>query len=61
MSRYRPRTFRRESDLKHLVGTRALFEGDCRRCPDPIKWEDRVVRQGDGWIHARCASGGDDE
>lgn len=49
-----------ESQMKHIVGVRAGFHGDCVRCPDPIGPEDRVVRHGDGWIHARCASGGDE-
>lgn len=59
MRRGRPR-FKNEADLQHLVGERALFDGDCARCPDQILVNDRVVRHGEGWIHARCASGGDE-
>ncbi|GAB3776647.1 hypothetical protein FB382_004356 [Nocardioides ginsengisegetis] len=55
------RTYRLpESQLRHLVGVSALHDGDCVRCPDPILVNQRVVPQGDGWIHASCASGADE-
>jgi hypothetical protein len=59
--RRRPRTFSLPDDqMAHVVGVRAWFNGDCDRCPDPILLDDRVVKQGDGWIHTRCASGQDE-
>lgn len=62
MTRRRPRTYRLpDEQLAHLAGVKADFHGDCARCPDEIVPDDRVVRHGDGWIHARCASGQDDE
>lgn len=56
----RRRYFRRESDLQHLAGVRSWFDGDCGRCPRPILVDQRIVKHGDGWIHASCANGGDE-
>ncbi len=46
--------------MQHINGVRAGFNGDCLRCPDRIVEDDRVIKRGDGWIHARCASGADE-
>lgn len=62
MTRRRPRTYRLgEDQMRHIVGVKADHDGWCRRCDDPIVVGERVVRQGDGWIHCRCASGATDE
>lgn len=57
----RRRTYRlSDEQMKHINGLRADHEGDCQRCPDRIVQGDRVVKRGDGYIHARCAPGGDE-
>ena len=40
---------------------RAQLAGECSRCPDPIRPGDDVVPHREQWIHARCASGADDD
>lgn len=61
MTRRRPRTYNLpDEQLQHLAGARAGFNGDCIRCDDPILPDDRVIRQGDSWIHVRCSSGADE-
>jgi hypothetical protein len=55
MTRSRRRT-RAEWD-EHLSGVRALHDGVCLRCPEPILRDQRVIRHRDGWIHVQCASG----
>lgn len=46
----------------NLAGVRALADGHCTRCDDPVLKEQRVVPAGDGrWMHVGCASGGGDE
>jgi hypothetical protein len=55
MTRSRRRT-RAEWD-EHLSGVRALHDGVCLRCPEPILRDQRVTRHRDGWIHVQCASG----
>ena len=46
----------------HLAGVRALADGDCVRCPEPILKEQRIVPAGDGrWMHVGCHSGASDE
>jgi hypothetical protein len=59
MTRSRRRT-RPEWD-EHLSGVRALHDGVCLRCPEPILRDQRVTRHRDGWLHVRCASGFSDE
>lgn len=45
----------------HLAGVRALSDGDCTRCSEPVLKEQRVVPAGPGrWMHVGCASGADD-
>ncbi len=59
--RRRRRTYRLpEHQMAHIVGVSATWDGDCLRCPDPILRGQRVVRHGDGYIHAACASGQDE-
>lgn len=59
--RRRRRGYRLPADqMKHVVGVRSWFDGDCVRCPEPILVGQRIVRHGDSYIHASCASGGDE-
>lgn len=60
MTRRRRRPRLPEDQLRHIVGTRAGFNGSCPRCSDPIVPDDRVVRAKVGWVHARCAAGQDE-
>lgn len=47
---------------QHLAGVRALADGVCDRCPDPILKDQRIVpAPSGGWIHTGCASGANDE
>lgn len=39
----------------------AKFEGDCARCPNPIRRGQHVVLRKGLWIHAGCAAGSDDQ
>jgi hypothetical protein len=46
---------------EHLAGVRALADGVCARCPEPILKDQRIVPARDGgWMHTSCASGADD-
>lgn len=46
----------------HMAGRLAWFDGDCARCPDAIvAGVSQIVQRRNGWIHTKCASGGDDE
>lgn len=48
--------------MEHLQGVRATADGGtCDRCDGPVLKDQRIVRQGDGWIHAACHSGQDDQ
>lgn len=42
-------------------GLGANFEGDCARCPQPIRRGDRIVFNRGSAIHVSCAAGQDDE
>lgn len=57
----RRRTYRLpDHQMQHLVGVSATFDGDCTRCAEPILVGQRVIKARDGWMHARCANGGDE-
>jgi hypothetical protein len=42
-------------------GIEARFQSICPRCRDDITPGQRVIQQGDAYIHVTCASGQDDE
>lgn len=49
------------SSMAARIGVRAMGGGPavCDRCDEPIVKEQRIVRRGEHWIHAACASGAD--
>lgn len=51
---------RSDEEMSHIVGVRSWFNGECPRCGDSIRVEERIVNSSRGWIHTRCASGQDE-
>lgn len=47
-------------EQEQLAGFRALHDGVCELCPEPILQNQRILRRKDGLIHVRCAPGWDD-
>lgn len=54
--RRRRRTWSTEAQ-EQLAGFRALYDGVCDLCPEPILVDQRVMRRKNGLIHVTCSPG----